>query len=96
MSKVVYRTAESVSPGHPDSTTDYIVNRILDEVLSKDENARVAIDGVFKDKFLTLGGEITTTAEINYENVVKEALVDLGYSDLAEELVLTYLNNHQI
>lgn len=89
MSKVVYRTAESVSPGHPDSTTDYIVNRILDEVLSKDENARVAIDGVFKDKFLTLGGEITTTAEINYENVVKEALVDLGYSDLAEELVLT-------
>lgn len=89
VTKITYRTAESVSTGHPDSLTDYIVNSILDAILEQDKNSRVAIDGVFKDKYLTLGGEITTTANINYKEVVKEALVSVGYSSLAEELVLT-------
>lgn len=82
-------TAESVSPGHPDKVMDYIVDSILDEILMNDPNARVAIDGVFKDKYLTLGGEITTTAKVNYEEVIKRSLLELGYNDLSENVDIT-------
>ena len=79
MRKNCYRTAESVSCGHPDSCTDYIVNSILDEYLAQDPNARVAIDGVFKSTYLTLGGEITSTAKVDIPEVVKRCLKEIGY-----------------
>lgn len=79
MRKNCYKTAESVSTGHPDSCTDYIVNSILDEYLAQDPNARVAIDGVFKNTYLTLGGEITSTAKVDIPEVVKRCLKEIGY-----------------
>lgn len=75
-------TAESVSPGHPDSYMDYIVNSILDAYLTQDPDARVAIDGVVKNKYITLGGEITSTAKISDENIVniiKRCTEEIGY-----------------
>lgn len=81
MSKV-YRTAESVSVGHPDSCTDFIVNSILDAYLEQDPHARVAIDGVVKDKYITLGGEITSTANItddDIKDIIRTCLIKIGY-----------------
>lgn len=80
MRKNCYKTAESVSCGHPDSCTDYIVNSILDAYLAEDPNARVAIDGVFKNTYLTLGGEITSTAKIDIPSIVKRCLKEIGYT----------------
>lgn len=82
-------SAESVSVGHPDKLTDYIVDSILDEILKEDPNARVAIDGVFKDKYLTLGGEITTTAKPNYEEIIRRSIKEVGYEKLSEEVEIT-------
>ena len=82
-------SAESVSVGHPDKLTDYIVDSILDEIIKEDPNARVAIDGVFKDKYLTLGGEITTTAKPNYEEIIRRSIKEVGYEKLSEEVEIT-------
>lgn len=83
-------TAESVSPGHPDKLMDYIGDSILDYILERDPHARVAIDGVIKDKYLTLGGEVTTSIDyIDYESIVKQSLLDLGYHDLSLEVEFT-------
>ena len=72
-------TAESVSVGHPDSAMDYIVNSLLDEVLKQDKNARFACDGVSKNEHITLGGEVTTKAKIDYEKIVTKAVKEIGY-----------------
>lgn len=72
-------SSESVSPGHPDSATDYIVNKFLTETFKADKNSRFACDGVTKNEFVTLGGEVTTTADINLEQLVKDAYKDIGY-----------------
>lgn len=73
-------TAESVSTAHPDSSMDYIVNSILDEYLKQDPLARVAIDGVVKNKYITLGGEITSTATVDIEAVIRRAITEIGYT----------------
>lgn len=80
MSKVIYKTAESVSLGHPDSLTDFIVNSILDAYLEQDPNSRVAIDGVFKGTILTLGGEITSEAIVDIPALVKKCVKSVGYT----------------
>ena len=84
-------TAESVSLGHPDALTDFIANAILDAYLAKDPHARVAIDGIFKGRFLTLGGEITSKVEVNILEIVNLCLEKVGYPD-ALELVTTYFD----
>lgn len=85
-----FSTAESVGPGHPDKVMDFIADSILDAIFKEDPNSRVAIDGVFKDKFITLGGEITTEAKVDYEKIVKESLFNLGYEDLSKNVVPTF------
>jgi len=72
-------SAESVSVGHPDCYMDYIVNSCLDEVLKQDPGARFACDGLAKNEFITLGGEVTTTASVNYAEVVSRANKEVGY-----------------
>lgn len=58
------QTSEYVSVGHPDKVADYISEYILDRLLEKDPNTRYALEVQIKDNFVTLGGEITTKAEI--------------------------------
>ena len=72
-------TAESVSVGHPDSYVDYVINSCLDEVLRQDPKARFACDGLAKNEMITLGGEVTTTADVNYGEVVSNATKEVGY-----------------
>jgi S-adenosylmethionine synthetase len=73
-------TAESVSMGHPDKVADFISDSILDTLLELDPNAKVAVETMVKDNTVILGGEVTTTAIIDYKKVVKKAVGEVGCS----------------
>ena len=66
------RTAEFVSPGHPDKVCDQISDKILDICLEQDSESRVAIETAGGHGSVHLTGEITTNAELDYESIVKE------------------------
>ena len=77
-------TSESVSEGHPDKICDQVSDAILDAVLSKDKKARVACEALVKSEegslgVIVLAGEITTSAKINYEEIVRKTIHDIGY-----------------
>jgi len=72
-------TSESVSCGHPDKIADQISDAILDAYLTLDPNAKVAVETMVKDNCVVLGGEITSAHSINYDNVVKSAIEEIGY-----------------
>lgn len=73
-------TSESVSEGHPDKVCDQIADKILDECLKQDENSRVACEVFATKDFVLIGGEITSKAKIDYKQIVKEVLTDIGYT----------------
>lgn len=73
-------TSESVSEGHPDKVCDQIADKILDECLKQDENSRVACEVFATKDFVLIGGEITSKAKIDYKQIVKEVLTDIGYN----------------
>lgn len=66
------KTAEFVSPGHPDKICDLIADSILDAYLKTDKNSRVAIEVMGGHGLVTVNGEVTTTANINIERIVKK------------------------
>ena len=74
-------TSESVTEGHPDKLCDYISDSILDEFLEKDKNARVACETVAGKGEIFITGEITSTAEVDIENVVRQAIKEIGYDN---------------
>tara|TARA_B100001996_G_scaffold382573_1_gene374759 strand:+ start:179 stop:1345 length:1167 start_codon:yes stop_codon:yes gene_type:complete len=78
-------TSESVSEGHPDKLCDQVSDAILDAVLTEDKKARVACETLVKSEegssgVVVLAGEITTSAKINYEDVVRKTINDIGYN----------------
>ena len=81
-------TSESVSEGHPDKVCDQISDSILDEALRQDKNARVACEVLASGNSIIIAGEITTTAHIDYEKIVKDVLKRVGYD--REELGTDY------
>ena len=74
-------TSESVSMGHPDKMADQISDAILDAILEKDKNARVACETLLTTGLIMISGEITTTAQIDYAEVAREAVKEIGYDD---------------
>ncbi len=72
-------TSESVTEGHPDKLCDQISDAILDAVLEQDPNARVACETCTKTGFVMVMGEISTTAQVNYEKVVRDTIREVGY-----------------
>jgi S-adenosylmethionine synthetase len=72
-------TSESVSAGHPDKVCDQISDAILDAALSQDKNSRVAVETLVKDNHVVLAGEITTGAIIDYDAVVRNTIIGIGY-----------------
>ncbi len=73
-------TSESVSEGHPDKVADQISDAILDAVISKDEKARVACETLIKTGMVVLAGEISTTADVDFEKICRKVLIDIGYN----------------
>lgn len=74
-------TSESVTEGHPDKMADQISDAILDAILEKDANARVACETFITNKHIIIGGEITTTADIDYEQVARDVIKNIGLVD---------------
>ena len=72
-------TSECVTNGHPDKVADSISDAILDEVLRQDPNARVACETTVTTNFCLICGEITTTAQVDYPAVAREAIRHIGY-----------------
>jgi S-adenosylmethionine synthetase len=73
-------TSESVSEGHPDKVADQISDAILDEILKQDPRARVACETLIKTGAAIIAGEITTSAWVDLEDVVRKTITDIGYN----------------
>lgn len=76
-------TSEVVSPGHPDKCADIIADSIVDEVLGKDKDARLASEVFVAGNHIVIGGEVKSKVKFSqsdYENIVKNALLNIGYS----------------
>ncbi len=74
-------TSESVSEGHPDKIADQISDAVLDEILQQDTGAHVACETFCKTGMVMVGGEISTTAWVDIEEVVRRTVRDIGYVD---------------
>lgn len=72
-------TSESVTEGHPDKICDRISDRVLDAILAQDPQARVACETTVTTGTVHLMGEITTTAQVDYQQVIREAIREIGY-----------------
>ena len=78
MSKFLF-TSESVTEGHPDKACDAFSDAILDEILSKDNNAHVACESLATKGLVVISGEVRTTASIDVDKVVKDTIRTIGY-----------------
>ena len=74
-------TSESVSEGHPDKVCDQISDAVLDAILSQDPDSRVACETMVSRGFAIVAGEITTKAQIDYQDVIRGVIRDIGYDD---------------
>jgi S-adenosylmethionine synthetase len=74
-------TSESVTEGHPDKIADQISDAVLDAILEQDPNARVACETLVTTGLAVIAGEITTTARINYKQIVRDTIHEIGYND---------------
>lgn len=72
-------TSESVSEGHPDKIADQISDAILDEMLKQDKHARVACETFVKTGMVIVGGEVTTSAWVDVEQITRNVIRDIGY-----------------
>ncbi len=72
-------TSESVSEGHPDKIADQISDAVLDAIIEKDKNARVACETLVKTGMVFIGGEITTSAWVDIEQIARGVIRDIGY-----------------
>jgi S-adenosylmethionine synthetase len=79
--KDYYFTSESVSCGHPDKIADQISDAVLDAILTQDIHARVACETLVKTGMVLVAGEISTSAWVDLESLVRKVIVDIGYDD---------------
>ncbi|HEY5624844.1 MAG TPA: methionine adenosyltransferase, partial [Gammaproteobacteria bacterium] len=74
-------TSESVSEGHPDKMCDQISDAVLDAALADDPVARVACETLVKTGLVMVAGEITTSADLDVENIARQVVLDIGYDN---------------
>jgi len=80
MTKDYIFTSESVSEGHPDKMADQISDSVLDALLAEDKSARVACETMVKTGLVVIAGEVTTTAYVDLEELVRQTVLDIGYT----------------
>jgi S-adenosylmethionine synthetase len=76
-------TSESVGEGHPDKIADQISDAILDAIIEQDKGCRVAVETLVKTGLVVLAGEITTSAEVDYEAIARKTIKRIGYDNAA-------------
>ena len=74
-------TSESVTEGHPDKMCDQISDAVVDAIMEQDPHARIACETAVKTGFVILLGEITTKASLNYDELVRTVVKDIGFDD---------------
>jgi S-adenosylmethionine synthetase len=72
-------TSESVSEGHPDKMADAISDTIVDAVLAQDKRARIAVESLVKTGVAIVAGELTTSAQVEFEAIIRKTILDIGY-----------------
>ena len=77
-------TSESVTEGHPDKMCDQISDAVLDALFAQDPRARVACETAIKTGFVMLLGEITTSAIVNFDELVRQVVKGIGFDDSAK------------
>ncbi|NEQ29494.1 MAG: methionine adenosyltransferase [Leptolyngbya sp. SIO4C5] len=81
MSRRYLFTSESVTEGHPDKICDQISDAILDALLAQDSSSRVAAEVVVNTGLVLITGEISSKAQVNYANLVRQKIAEIGYTD---------------
>ncbi len=81
MAKSYMLTSESVGPAHPDKIADQVSDAVLDAILAQDRHGRVACETLVNTGLILLAGEITTTAQVDYTQIARDTVVDIGYDD---------------
>lgn len=81
------KTSEAVFKGHPDKVCDQIADGLLDVLLSRDKDSRVAIECLIKENFVVIAGEVTSNYSIDYAKETKRILEEIGYTDDFEIIV---------
>jgi len=76
----LYFTSESVTEGHPDKICDQISDAVLDAILVQDPDARVACEAATTTGLIAIIGEITTSATVDYTEIARETLRQIGYT----------------
>src|SRR6476659_7415221 len=79
MSRRFIFSSESVGEGHPDKVCDTISDAVLDACLTQDKHSRVACETYAKSNIVIVGGEITTKAKLDYVQIVRDAVREIGY-----------------
>lgn len=79
--KNYFFTSESVTEGHPDKLADLISDSILDECLKQDMNSRVAVETFVSGNTVTIAGQITSTAKLNIDDLVRKTIQEIGYDN---------------
>lgn len=74
-------TSESVTEGHPDKIADQISDAVLDAILEQDPTGRVACETLVTTGLAVIAGEITTDARVNYKQIVRDTIEEIGYND---------------
>ncbi len=72
-------TSESVSEGHPDKMADAISDAVVDAVIAQDKRARIAVETLVKTGVAIVAGELTTTATVEFEALIRRTILDIGY-----------------
>ncbi len=83
MSKILF-TSESVTEGHPDKICDQISDSILDALLEQDPMSRVACETAITTGLVLVMGEITTSAQVDFQNIIRDTITKIGYNDSAK------------
>ncbi|MDE0714587.1 MAG: methionine adenosyltransferase, partial [Gammaproteobacteria bacterium] len=83
MSRSYLFTSESVSEGHPDKVADQVSDSILDAMVSGDPHSRVACETLVNTGMVVVSGEITSSAQVDYPEVVRNTIRDIGYNSSA-------------
>jgi len=85
-----YEASEAVARGHPDKICDQISDAILDACLKQDPTSRVAVEALISHNLLVIGGEITTDASLHLEEIARNTLFDIGYTNLAKTIEIIH------
>merc|ERR1712238_465152 len=84
--RVFLFSSESVNEGHPDKLCDQVSDAVLDTCLREDPKSKVACETATKDNMVMVAGEITTTAKINYDQVVRGVVAKIGFDSYVDDL----------